>query len=62
MRARARAAMSIVSWDKFLAAGWAPLACWSFCHGVEHEVHSLVPGFVGCVPGRQVSVRSSKMS
>jgi hypothetical protein len=41
MRARARAAMGVVGWDKFLAAGWAPLACWSFRHGVEHEVHSL---------------------
>jgi hypothetical protein len=38
---RTRAAMSTVSWDEFLATGWALLVFWSFSHGIEHEVHSL---------------------
>jgi len=38
---RAWDAMSVVSWDKFLATSWAPLSCWSFSHGVKQEVHSL---------------------
>jgi hypothetical protein len=38
---RTRISMGIVSWGEFLAIGWAPLACWNFSHGIEHEIHSL---------------------
>jgi hypothetical protein len=38
---RAQANMSVISLEEFMAAGWAPLTCWSFHHGMKQEVHSM---------------------